>query len=177
MPINQLRATQIMRENISALLSARKQSQSDLASWLRKDKSWINKFLNGHRQIQLKDLDRIADFFGLATFQLFQPGISPLTERRRSGDRRSGHDRRVGHSYREMRELQSVVHPPRAGSHEADQRRQAATLRREAEAFLKRIDTVLSSSESGRQDPTPRAPQSSPRPRRRAAGRSDVKEA
>lgn len=109
LPITQLRALDIIRQNISALLVARRESQSGLAAWLRKDKSWINKFLNGHREIQLKDLDRIADYFGLATYQLFQPGISPLTERRSASDRRSGRDRRIGHQQREASALAAIV--------------------------------------------------------------------
>ena len=46
----------------------------------------------------LKYLDRIADFFGIATYQLLQPGISPLTERRSGLDRRLGRDRRISHA-------------------------------------------------------------------------------
>lgn len=97
-----------MRNNVRALLYARKESQADLASWLKHSRSWINKFLNGERQVQLKDLDRIADFFGLATYQLFQPGISPITERRIQ-ERRKGRDRRIGHAGRELRALATVV--------------------------------------------------------------------
>ena len=78
LPMSDLSALYIIRTNIAGLLTTRHQSQVDLASWLRKDKSWINKFLNGTREIQLKDLDRIADFFGLATYQLFQPGVVPV---------------------------------------------------------------------------------------------------
>lgn len=107
-----LRAPIIMRNNIQALLHARKESQSDLASWLKHSRSWINKFLNGERQVQLKDLDRIADFFGLATYQLFQPGISQLTERRR-GDRRKTQDRRIGHQHRELRAVSAVIEQAR----------------------------------------------------------------
>ncbi len=105
LPMSDLRALHLIRTNISALLYARKQSQVDLASWMRRDKSWLNKFLNGTREVQLKDLDRIADFFGLATYQLFQPGVSPATERRSGRERRSGHDRRVSHAHREMQAL------------------------------------------------------------------------
>lgn len=96
-----LRAVTIMRNNIRALLDARHESQAALASWLRHSRAWINKFLNGERQVQLKDLDRIADFFGIATYQLFQPGISPLTERRVQ-ERRKRKDRRIGHAFREL---------------------------------------------------------------------------
>lgn len=112
-----LRALNILRENIQGLLVARRANQSDLAMWLQKDKSWINKFLNDHRGIQLKDLDRIADFFGVATYQLFQPGCTARTERRSGKDRRLGKERRVGHSHRLMAEVAATVrrtHPRQA---------------------------------------------------------------
>ena len=92
----QPRATSTLRRNIEALLRARGQTQHDLAMWCRRTDSWLSKILDdqGNRGLPLKYLDRIADFFGIATYQLFQPGISPLLERRK-GDRRRGLDRRV----------------------------------------------------------------------------------
>lgn len=107
--MSDLRALYILRTNISGLLHQRKQSQTDLASWLGHKRSWMNKFLNGTREIQLKDLDRIADFFGLATYQLFQPGVAPGSERRSGGERRSGHDRRVSHAHRQMLSVQQEI--------------------------------------------------------------------
>ena len=107
--MSDLHALYIIRTNIGGLLHARKQNQVDLASWLQKDKSWINKFLNGSREIQLKDLDRIADFFGLATYQLFQPGVVAGTERRTGRERRSGHDRRVSNLHRQMISMASEI--------------------------------------------------------------------
>lgn len=104
-----MKATFLLKKNIEALLSARGQSQHDLASWCRRSDAWISKILSetsnpkSERGVPLRDLDRIADFFGLAAYQLFQPGISPLTERRKGGDRRSGRDRRVSHLTQELR--------------------------------------------------------------------------
>jgi transcriptional regulator with XRE-family HTH domain len=114
--MSDIRALHLIRTNISGLLYQRHQNQSDLAGWLNKDKSWINKFLNGSRQIQLKDLDRIADFFGLATYQLFQPGIVPGSERRGGRDRRSGHDRRVSHRHMIAVAAEIERHRPRRPS-------------------------------------------------------------
>lgn len=100
-----MKATFLLRQNIRALLRARGQKDSDLAQWCKKSRAWISKILAEDRddrtkvrELNVRDLDRIADFFGLATYQLFQPGISPLTERRSGHDRRSGRDRRIGHS-------------------------------------------------------------------------------
>ena len=114
-------ALYLLRRNITDLLRARHETQKSLAFAVGHDKSWLNKFLNGGRGIQMKELDRIADFFGLAPYQLFQPGITGLTERRGATDRRSGRERRVGHVAREMRNLDAVVAKahPRRGSREA----------------------------------------------------------
>ncbi len=100
--INKMKVQFILRENIKALLRARKEDEVTLARWLDHDKSWINKILNGHREMQIEDFDRVADFFGIATYQLFQPGISHLTERRSGRDRRAGRDRRVSNAQRHM---------------------------------------------------------------------------
>lgn len=104
-----LRAVNLLRENIRSLLRARGTNQKELSFFLRRHPTTINKFLKGTREVQLADLDRMADFFGLATYQLFQPGISPLTERRSGKERRSGQDRRISHAQR----LEEAVRPPK----------------------------------------------------------------
>lgn len=98
-------AAGLLKYNIDALLRARKQSRHDLAMWCRRSDPWLSKILsetptnNQKRGVPLKYLDRIADFFGISTYQLFQPGISAVTERRQAQeDRRSGLERRIGHS-------------------------------------------------------------------------------
>lgn len=95
MPLD-LKASELLKHNIDALLEARHQTRPELARWCRRSRSWLDKaFSEGRREIPLKYLDRIADFFGIATYQLLQPGISSLTERRVKQDRRSGRDRRI----------------------------------------------------------------------------------
>lgn len=89
-----LKGLYVIRQNIEELLRQKSLTQTDLAEWVGKKKSWINKFLGGTRQLQLKDLDRIADILGVATYQLFQPGISRTTERR-VFERRKRTDRRI----------------------------------------------------------------------------------
>src|SRR5688572_20198698 len=92
-----MKANLLLKQNIKALLRARHQSQKDLAQWCRRSETWISHIFNSDtRGVPLKYLDRIADFFGIATYQLLQPGITPLTERR-GKTRRSGADRRVSH--------------------------------------------------------------------------------
>jgi hypothetical protein len=92
----QKRAGHLFKHNVEALLKARGQTKHDLAMWCRRTDAWLSKIL-GHddRNLPMKYIDRIADFFGLAPYQLFQPGITPLTERRAKTDRRSGRDRRI----------------------------------------------------------------------------------
>lgn len=97
-----LKAINQLRENVKTLLRVRKEDQKTLAFAIGRHPTTINKFLKGTREIQLQDLDRMADFFGLATYQLFQPGISLLTERRQGPDRRTGRERRVGHRFRAL---------------------------------------------------------------------------
>lgn len=98
----------ILRENIRAMLAARNESQTSLAAYCRHNKSWINKFLNEGRGVQVEDLDLIAAFFGLDPYQLFQPGIARVTERRKA-DRRSGQERRIGVAGRLASSLQQEV--------------------------------------------------------------------
>lgn len=89
-----LKAGYLLVQNINALLAARGVDAKALALWCGHKPAWLSKILSGERGINLSDLDKVADFFGLTVAQLFQHGISPLTERRR-GERRSGHDRRT----------------------------------------------------------------------------------
>lgn len=100
-----IKATYLFTENVKTLLDRRHHTQKELADWCHRSEVWISKILKRERQTRMEDLDRIATFFGLATYQLFQPGISPLTERRRGGDRRAGRDRRVSHAHRLMHEV------------------------------------------------------------------------
>jgi transcriptional regulator with XRE-family HTH domain len=91
-----MHANRQMKQNVIALLKGRHLAQKDLADYCRKSESWISKILQmeSTREFPLKYWDRIADFFGISTYQLLQPGISSVTERRK-GDRRSGQERRV----------------------------------------------------------------------------------
>jgi hypothetical protein len=94
-----VQATRLLKSNIDALLRARRQTRHDLAMWCRRSDPWLSKILSESptdqaRGVPLKYLDRIADFFGLAAYQLLQPGLTGLLERRKA-ERRSGRDRRL----------------------------------------------------------------------------------
>lgn len=108
-----MHASKLLKANIDALLKARQQTRHDLALWCRRSDAWLSKILSDKpsdqaRGLPLKYLDRISDFFGIASYQLFQPGISPLLERRK-GDRRTGRDRRVGVMNHHIRESVSSL--------------------------------------------------------------------
>lgn len=110
-----MKASILLKQNIRALLHARHEGQHALAMWVGHTDAWLSKALNDNdeRGIRMRDLDRIADFFGIATYQLFQPGITPVTERRSGRDRRKGKDRRISHQQREMMQLAAAIAPAR----------------------------------------------------------------
>jgi hypothetical protein len=78
------RADVLLVMNIRALLSTRRMDAGALAQWCGHKAPWISKIMSLERGVQVKDLGRIADFFGLDVCDLFQRGITPLTERRRA---------------------------------------------------------------------------------------------
>jgi len=107
MHTDHLKALYLLKENIRALMALRHVDQPSLAKWVGHSKAWINKFLNDPvAEIQIKDLDKIADALGVATYQLFQPGTSRMTERRSAIDRRGSHERRIGQAGRQLATLQ-----------------------------------------------------------------------
>lgn len=95
-----MHANRQIKQNVTALLKGRRLTQKDLADWCRRSETWISKILDldSTREFPLKYWDRIADFFGIATYQLLQPGISSVTERRKT-QRRSGQERRVSRAH------------------------------------------------------------------------------
>ena len=178
-----MKAAALLKRNIDTLLRARRQTRKDLAQWCRRSESWISKvFRHEQREIPLKYLDRIADFFGLATYQLFQPGISALTERRMQIERRAGRDRRQSHAHRVMLELTEELRRHRrrrmptdteARDAHAEVSPSASTIEEIVTDFEGRIDRALDDAESGKQAPVARPPQPRPRPRRKPRGRRD----
>lgn len=101
--VDSMKASYLFKKNIETLLSKRGHTRHDLAFYCRRSDAWLSKILgNSDRNLPLKYLDRIAEFFGLAAYQLFQPGISPLTERRAGHERREGGDRRISGRRRDL---------------------------------------------------------------------------
>lgn len=175
-----LRAVNQLRENVKELLRRRGHNQNQLAFALKRHPTTVNKFLMGTREVQLADLDGMADFFGIPVYQLFQPGISRLTERRVLSRRRDA-DRRIGHDQRKMAELASEMeahHPHRKGGiHVLSASSLATELRRAAADHARLVDRLISEAASGRQAPTPGAAVPKPRKGRRAAGGSNAEKA
>jgi hypothetical protein len=181
MPYTQdLKALHILRQNVRVLLLKRRESEALLSAALGfKHRSSLNKFLNNDRAgFQLWRLDRLAAFFGLPVYQLFQPGISPLTERRRSGERRCGQDRRISHAQRQLRavatELESVRPQRKDAPHEVDPAQRAAAALQVLNArYLEDVNRVLATADLGGQTPTTRPRVAKARQSRRAVGGSD----
>jgi transcriptional regulator with XRE-family HTH domain len=106
----QLRADALLSRNIRALLNKRNLDDSALAAWCGHAPSWLSKILSGERGMPIRELGRVADYFGLEVSDLFQYGIDPLLERRR-GDRRGGVERRGGQDRRANIEETPYVRP------------------------------------------------------------------
>jgi transcriptional regulator with XRE-family HTH domain len=110
----ELRADLLLIENIKALLHARRVEDAALAIWCGHSAPWISKILRGERGVQIPDLGKIADFFGLTVSELFHHGISPLTERRH-GARRTGAERRALDDRRQT-DVHRRLHPDMSGT-------------------------------------------------------------
>jgi hypothetical protein len=134
-----MHANRLMKSNVDALLRARGQSRKDLAIWCRKTESWISKIMGEEqREFPMKYFDRIADFFGIATYQLLQPGITPLTERRSKLPRRSGQDRRISVLY-----LTGAPRPQLSVALEPDEVARLQRMRLLVEPDLQKLDELL----------------------------------
>lgn len=104
--VSPLRANLLLKQNIDGLLQDRGYTRKDLAQWCHRTEGWISKiFRRPEREFPTKYLDRMADFFGLQAWQLFQPGITRASERRKRIDRRQRAERRVANRL-EMLNLQ-----------------------------------------------------------------------
>lgn len=93
-------AVDILRRRMQALLDHSGRTRKDLAIYLGKQPSWSTEFFQGRHGVTLKDLDRIARFFGVSVPQLFEFDGHRFRDKRlmerRVGlpDRRRGKDRR-----------------------------------------------------------------------------------
>ena len=168
-----MKAQSLLAQNVEALLKSRGLKQVDLANWCRKSEVWVSQFLGGKRSWKIKDLDRIADCFGVATYQLFQPGISTLTDRRRR-DRRSGRERRQSFAQRSMLPVGEHIAAFRPGAQQSTPPAAAATvlsdeIRTSLDAMRRDIDAIL----AGEQTPAAGRALAAARPRRRAPRRPD----
>lgn len=173
-----MKARLLMARNIHAILTARHQSQASLALWCRKSPNWINKILAGRRGMHIDDFDRVADFLGIAVYQLFQPGIGHLTERRKPGDRRTARDRRIGHTERIIA-LDDGFGTRDGHAHtDGGDTTSAAAAQAELDAlisdFTLRANSLLARADTGRQAPRTRRKVSSARASRGHLGGPDA---
>ena len=87
-------SAEILRRRVSALLEFSGRTRKDFAIYLGKHPSWATEFFQGRHGVTLKDLDRVARFFGVSVPQLFELDGHRFRDRRRS-ERRAGRDRRT----------------------------------------------------------------------------------
>lgn len=89
----------VLKANIVGLLARQNRKPAALAKWLHMTPSWAGKALKPSyalkpgeipRNIPVKHLDRIAEFFRVQPCQLITPGYAA-----NASDRRSGRDRRI----------------------------------------------------------------------------------
>lgn len=148
----------LLKENIDTLLADRHLRRKDLAQWCRRSEAWLSQiFTSPERNVPLKYLDRIADFFHLATYQLFQPGISQRSERRR-GERRSGKDRRLSALNQKVRQSLSEAVASLSPADVADMIRLktlSAQSRAAARTAMQQLE--LAEQQAARPGRTPRA--------------------
>lgn len=88
-------ATEILRRRVSALLQFSGRTRKDFAIYVGKSPSWATEFFQGRHGVTLRDLDRVARFFGVSVPQLFEIDGHRFRERR-VAQRRSGQQRRSG---------------------------------------------------------------------------------
>jgi transcriptional regulator with XRE-family HTH domain len=165
-----------LKDNIDALLRARRLTRKDLAFYCRKSESWISKiFREERRGFGYKDLDRIAAFFGLDVFQLFQPGISPSSERRLGVERRGQRERRIGPVRQHEEELAQTIEaarPVRRDAHavaHTDTQASQEVLRL-ANLLQRQLQTILEKTGTRRQTRDPRRKKSAASDSARVAG-------
>lgn len=173
-------ANLLMKQNVSTLLRQRKLSQKDLAMYCHRKESWISKILTvPSREFPMKYWDKIADFLGVSTYQLLQPGMSNLTERRAGVDRRSVKDRRIAPGQRAMLAATVEVdahHPRRKGPHHGTTPGTTEQIARLVSDFESRLTRLLSTeAQSGKQAPTARRKVAGAHPRDRNPGGSDAR--
>lgn len=169
-----MKAARIVAENVSALLKRENYHQTDLAQHCKRSDPWVSQFLRGERTWQLDDLDKVADFFGMDTFELFRPGIAQRSERR-GVQRRAGVDRRVRHDLRNAQQLHGQIETarPRKDSDGAATSAHAKQLHALVADFARRVGVLLPPADAGRQTASPRRGRPKVSVRDRAVRRSD----
>lgn len=164
-----MKANALLKENIDALLRARGQSRKDLAQWCRRTESWISKiFRNPNKEFPMQYLDRAADFFGVQPYQLFQPGISTLTERRTGLERRTATDRRIGHPGRHLAGLRTELNklPAIASAHGPPSATRPSASPEPVKRILARAEAEIHAFYAREQAPAPRVERPTPVERR-----------
>lgn len=88
-----MNALDLLRRRVNDLLHHSGRTRKDFAIYIGKAPSWATELFQGRHGIALKDLDRVARFFGVSVPQLFEIDGYRFRERR-MGERRAGKERR-----------------------------------------------------------------------------------
>lgn len=96
-----MNALDLLRKRVGHLLHHSGKTRKDFAIYLGKQPSWSTEFFQGRHGVSLRDLDRVARFFGISVPQLFEIDghrfrDRRINQRRVGRERRSGKDRRSG---------------------------------------------------------------------------------
>jgi Helix-turn-helix len=84
--MSDLPASEQLRRNVDAMLRAGQIDRQLLALHLRIHKTAVGKWLSGHRELRMRHLDALAEFFGVAVGQLFEPGFGLIGPHHRDRD-------------------------------------------------------------------------------------------
>jgi transcriptional regulator with XRE-family HTH domain len=90
-----MNALDLLRRRVGDLLHHSGRTRKDFAIYIGKQPSWATEFFQGRHGVPLRDLDRVARFFGVSVPQLFEIDGYRFRERR-MGERRSKKERRGG---------------------------------------------------------------------------------
>jgi hypothetical protein len=167
-----MKALPLLKANIAALLVVQKKRPIELARHCRRSKSWMSHVMNiPTRNVEWKDLDRIADFFGCSAYDLLTPGFAS-----HHGERRSGFDRRTVQDRRLLPSQRAMLTPDALAAHlEKRAHGESAAARHRLVSDLEKIIAAFVSAETQprQQAPAPRRVVPRTRPDHRKPGGSD----
>src|SRR5688572_26817352 len=93
-------SSDLLRRRVQALLDHSGHTRKALALYMGKTPSWTTDFMHGRHSVTLKDLDRLARFFGVSVPSLFEFDGYRFRDKRKAQRRSGPADRRINHDRR-----------------------------------------------------------------------------